>query len=168
MWIVAGLLLGVVAVASVAAFHTGPHAHVAAGAAGVVAAFWLVAMAVTGSSAPVLWVLLGADLALAGGMGVMGWVGLAHRNAVWSHARLGRLEGSEGVAVTDLAPDGIVRVRGEQWSATCLNGTVHAGTPVQVLQADGVRLGVWGEGEDDTMAGDLPTGRDRRQEETST
>jgi membrane-bound ClpP family serine protease len=47
--------------------------------------------------------------------------------------------------VNELAPDGLVRVKGETWSATSLNGTVAAGTPVQVIRAGGVRLGVWGE-----------------------
>ena len=55
------------------------------------------------------------------------------------------LEGAEGVAVSDLAPEGIVRVRGEQWSAVSVNGTVRSGTRVQVLRAAGVHLDVWGE-----------------------
>ena len=55
------------------------------------------------------------------------------------------LEGAEGVAVGEMAPEGIVRIRGEQWSAVSVNGNVAAGTPVQVLRAAGVRLEVWGE-----------------------
>ena len=55
------------------------------------------------------------------------------------------LEGAEGVAVGDLTPEGIVRVRGEEWSAVSVNGDVRAGCRVQVLRALGVHLEVWGE-----------------------
>ena len=50
-----------------------------------------------------------------------------------------------GVAVTDLKPEGIVRVRGETWSATSLNGEQPAGTLIQVISVRGIRLEVWGE-----------------------
>jgi membrane-bound ClpP family serine protease len=55
------------------------------------------------------------------------------------------LEAAEGVAVSALTPEGIVRVRGEEWSAVSVNGPVPADTKVQVLRAGGVRLEVWGE-----------------------
>ena len=42
MWIIAGVLLGLVVLASLVGFHSGPHAHVAAGVVGVLAAAWLV------------------------------------------------------------------------------------------------------------------------------
>ncbi len=61
MWVIAGVLLGLVVLASLIGFHVGPHAHVAAGVLGVLAAAWLVVMAVDGRSAPVLWALLSAD-----------------------------------------------------------------------------------------------------------
>ena len=51
--------------------------------------------------------------------------------------------GSEGVTVTELAPAGVVRVRGENWSATSMHGNVPAGHRIQVIEASGVRLGVW-------------------------
>jgi membrane-bound serine protease (ClpP class) len=167
MWIVAGVLLGLVVLASVAGFHAGPHLHVAAGIVGVLAAAWLVAMAVSGRSGPVLWVLFSADLAISAGMGVMGGVGLAHRGVTTAHARLGHLEGAEGVAVTDLEPDGIVRVRGEQWSAVSANGTVRAGTKVQVIRGGGVRLEVWGEEAEVDGGGGL-SGRRQQSEELGT
>lgn len=142
MWVVAGVLLGLVVLAAVVGFHTGPHAHAAAGLLGLVAAGWLVAMALEGRTAPLLWALLSADLVVSGGVGILAWKGLKA-----PHSMAGRsldLEGVEGVAVTDLTPEGIVRIRGEQWSAVCVNGTVPAGSPVQVLRS-GVRLEVWGE-----------------------
>lgn len=145
MWIVAGVLLGAVLLASVAGFHVGPHAHVVAAVIGVVAAGWLILMAATGYSATVLWVLLGADVIVAVGIGVMGWVSLTRTGASTAGAAVGRLEGQEGVALSDLSPEGIVRVRGEQWSAESMNGSVPAGSRVQVLGTKGVRLEVWGE-----------------------
>ena len=143
MWIIAGVLLGVVVLASLIGFHTGPHTHVAAGILGVVAAVWLVAMAVDGRSPSLVWSLFTADLVVSAGVGVMGWYGLSHQAGFGYHP--GRLEGAEGVAVNELAPDGIVQVRGEQWSAHAVNGPVAPGTPVQVLRATGVHLEVWGE-----------------------
>jgi membrane-bound ClpP family serine protease len=56
-----------------------------------------------------------------------------------------RLEGVSGTAISELNPDGTVRVRGESWSAHSLNGRVPAGGTVQVINAKGVRLEVWGE-----------------------
>lgn len=143
MWIVAGLLLGLVLVTALVGFHSGPHTHVAAAVLGLAAAGWLLYMASDGRSAPLLWVLFGADLAISLGIGVMGWVAI-HRPGAEGRMAPGRLEGAEGIAVTGLSPEGVVRVRGEDWSATCVNGTVPAGSRVQVLHG-GVRLEVWGE-----------------------
>jgi membrane-bound ClpP family serine protease len=101
-------------------------------------------MAVDGRSAPVLWALLSADLVVSAGVGVMAWSSLSARNS--GHGlHVGGLEGAEGVAVSDMTPDGIVRVRGEQWSAVSVNGVARAGARVQVLRAAGLRLEVWGE-----------------------
>lgn len=144
MWIVAGLLLGLVLVTSLVGFHSGPHTHVVAAVVGILAAGWLLFMASDGQSAPLLWVLFGADVVISAGIGVMGWVAIRRTGEVGSHLATGRLEGAEGVAVTDLGPEGVVRVHGEEWSATCLNGNLPAGSRVQVLHG-GVRLEVWGE-----------------------
>lgn len=143
MWVIAGVLLGLVVLASLVGFHSGPHVHAAAGAIGVIAAVWLVLMAVDGRSTPILWALLSADLVVSAGVGVMAWNGLSGRGAAGEHPN--SLEGAEGVAVSALVPEGIVRVRGEQWSAVSVNGQVEAGTPVQVLRCVGVHLEVWGE-----------------------
>lgn len=143
MWVIAGVLLGLVVLASLVGFHSGPHAHVVAGGVGVLAAAWLVFMAVEGRSAPVLWALLSADLVISVGVGVLAWNGLSHR--VTSAHHVSSPEGAEGVAISDLAPEGIIRVRGEQWSAASVNGTVRSGTRVQVLRRTGVHLEVWGE-----------------------
>lgn len=147
MWIVAGLLLGLVLVTALIGFHSGPHTHVAAGVLGFGAAGWLLYMATDGRSAPLLWVLFSADVVVSAGIGVLGWVAI-RRSGTTGHLTSGHVEGAEGVAVTDLTPEGLVRVQGEEWSATCVNGTLPAGTRVQVLRG-GVRLEVWGERPDE-------------------
>jgi len=142
MWIVAGILLGLVVLAALVGFHSGPHTHVAAGILGLVAALWLVIMALDGHSAPALWALLSADLVVSAGVGVMGWFGLS---SPATSRRRTSLEGEEGVALGELDPEGVVSVRGEHWSARSLNGKVRAGGRVQVVKAQGVRLEVWAE-----------------------
>ncbi|MGA3352468.1 MAG: NfeD family protein [Acidimicrobiales bacterium] len=144
MWVIAGVLLGLVVLASLLGFHVGPHAHLAAGIFGVLAAAWLVVMAIDGRTAPVLWVLLGADVVVSAGLGTLAWKGLTTRGS-YVDRRLVSPVGAEGLAVGDLSPGGIVRVNGENWSAVSMNGSVPAGSPVHVLRVAGVRLEVWGD-----------------------
>lgn len=144
MWVGVGVLLGLVVIASVLGFHVGPHGHLAGVGLGVAAAIWLVVMAATGQSEPLLWVLLGADVAISGGLAAIAWRGLKAQDVEIGPAVPG-LVGAEAVAVTDLEPAGVVRVAGENWSATSMNGPVKAGHRVQVIEASGVRLGVWAE-----------------------
>ncbi|MGH9028402.1 MAG: NfeD family protein [Acidimicrobiales bacterium] len=131
--------------ASLIGFHAGPHTHVAAGVLGVVAAAWLVAMVVQGRSLSVLLALLSADLVVSLGVGILAWKGLTTRSLRGLGQHLAALEGAEGVAQSDLDPAGVVRVKGETWSAESVNGKVPSGTRVQVIRAEGVRLSVWGE-----------------------
>ena len=144
MWIVTGVLLGLVALATFIGFHSGPHTHVLAGAIGLAAAGCLVYMVAT-RPGPVLWSLLGADLIIGTGIGVLGWNGLTHRPEDTGGSPSNSLEGEHGIAMSQLAPEGIVRVRGELWSAISINGIVPASTPVQVVRAVGVRVEVWGD-----------------------
>jgi membrane protein implicated in regulation of membrane protease activity len=149
MWVVAGILLALVVLGFVAGFHFGPHAHIPAAAAGILAAVWLVAMAFLGQARPLLFVLLGADLTFTGLLGVGAVRVLRDPGAVADRNRPpDHLEGEFGVADSDLDPKGIVSLRGEQWSAESLNGRVAAGTSVQVIRVDGVRLEVWGDSSD--------------------
>jgi len=50
--------------------------------------------------------------------------------------------GETGEALTDLAPEGQVRVHGEIWNATSIGGTITRGTRVSVKQIHGIRLTV--------------------------
>jgi hypothetical protein len=153
MWILAGVLLGLLCLAAVVGLHSGPYARLAAWFLGAVGAEWLVFMIVVGGPGPVRWSLLGAGAVLGAGIGVMARKACSGRSAD-TEGRRNPLDGAEGVALGDLTPAGIVRVGGVLWSAISLNGTVPDATPVQVLRVDGVRLEVWGE-----YAGAVSTGR---------
>jgi membrane-bound serine protease (ClpP class) len=50
------------------------------------------------------------------------------------------LAGTPALALTDLGPEGLVRVGGEQWSALAEGGVVKAGDKVDVVGRDGLRL----------------------------
>jgi membrane-bound ClpP family serine protease len=145
MWTIAVVLLGLAVVFAVAGFHIGPHAHALAGVFGLVASIWLVLMAIDGHSTPLLWSVLGGDLVVAGGLGTLAWKGISTSGKQTLHRDSHVLQGSSGTAVTELKPDGVVRVNGETWSATSRNGNFPEGTQVQVILASGVRLEVWGE-----------------------
>jgi membrane-bound serine protease (ClpP class) len=50
------------------------------------------------------------------------------------------LSGAAALALTDLGPEGLVRVGGEQWSALAEGGAIKAGEKVDVVGRDGLRL----------------------------
>lgn len=52
------------------------------------------------------------------------------------------LRGREGVAISDLAPRGTVRVAGEDWSAVADVEPIRAGETVEVLAVEGITLRV--------------------------
>jgi membrane-bound ClpP family serine protease len=146
MWFLAGALLGVVGLASILGFHLGHHAHAIAAIAGVAAAGVLIAIVATGNTGGLVLTLLGADVVVTAGVATMAWRGFSDprmRAGASTHSVVGK----EGVALGTLDPSGIVRVRGENWTATSLNGRVEQGTRVQVIGTEGIRLTVWGEGQ---------------------
>jgi len=63
------------------------------------------------------------------------------------------LVGTKGVAEGNLAPDGYIRIRGELWRAVSepADQMIFAGTQVEILSAEGMRVYV------------RPIGMDRRQ-----
>lgn len=147
MWVITGVLLGLVVLAAILGFHAGPHAHLLGGVLGACAAVLLIVLAVQGRADALLWVLLAGDLTLSAGVGVLAWRGLVNQpgGRLRSDNRALAGNGTTGVAVSDLDPDGIVRVQGEHWSARAVNGPIRSGTAVQVVGRDGVRLDVWGD-----------------------
>lgn len=52
------------------------------------------------------------------------------------------MPGQRAVAVVDLRPNGVVRLGGEEWSATSAEHLITAGTPVEVIERVGLRLTV--------------------------
>lgn len=50
------------------------------------------------------------------------------------------LVGGVGTVVTGLAPEGLVLLGGEQWSARSVEGPVGPGEAVEVVGRDGLRL----------------------------
>lgn len=144
MWVMAGSLIGLVLLVALLGFHTGPHTHLVAGVLGVGVAVWLALVALQGRYFSLL-AMMGAVLFLVSvAVGILAWKGLSAPTPIPGLRRIS-LEGAVGKAITDLDPEGIVRVGGEDWSAASLNGAVRAGARVQVITADGVRIGVWGE-----------------------
>ncbi len=147
MWIVAGILLGIVVLAAAAGTHVGPHAHLLSSAVGALAAIWLVVMAALGLADPLLYVLLAADVTMSGVVGAFAVKALRTPGPLAEvNKPPAKVEGKMGQAVNDLDPEGVVRVAGEEWTAVSLNGPVRRGEAVQVINVQGVRLEVWGEG----------------------
>jgi membrane-bound ClpP family serine protease len=174
MWVIAGVLLGILVLAAILGFHTGPHSHLVAGAAGVIAAAWLIVMALEGRSSSVLWTLFTADLLISVGVGFLAWRALSFRRTEAGAPSLrapGRvataLEGAEATVVRTLSPEGVVRVRGEQWTAVALNGAVAAGAKVRVVSVDGMRLEVWAEGNEPAAGSPDSQGEDGRRDVNS-
>jgi membrane-bound serine protease (ClpP class) len=112
---------------------------------GGVLAFLLGALLLTERQAPYLRVslLLAVFIALLTGAFFLYAVGAGIR-AQRGRARMGResLVGLEGVARTDLAPEGTVHVAGEMWTASAEDGRIAEGERIQVVGVDGLRLRV--------------------------
>jgi len=52
------------------------------------------------------------------------------------------LIGATGVALTALDPQGLVRIRGEEWTAEAVDAPIPAGSEVEVLGIEGLTLRV--------------------------
>lgn len=63
-------------------------------------------------------------------------------NAMNAPARMGvdRFVGAVGQAITDLSPDGKVKISQQTWSASSIGSNVKAGQKVKVISISGVRL----------------------------
>lgn len=142
MWVVAVVLLGLFALLVLLGLRAGPHSHLAGALFGAAAAAWLLAMALSGHGETLVWTLFGVDLGASLGIALAAREAL-RRPAAQNHP-LGTLTGREGIAVSDLNPEGVVRVGGEDWSAISMNGPIARGGRVQVVEREGVRIGVWG------------------------
>jgi membrane-bound ClpP family serine protease len=160
MLLLAIVLVVVVVVGVAVGMHAGPHGLLAgAGLAAIGALVLGVTLAFGGSS--VSGVLGWGAVGLMGAVGV-GATGLSVASLRKAAAvpsveasTTASLLGAEGVALTDLAPTGTVRVQGETWTAQAIEGTIRKGARVFVADRQGLRLQVWT---------DEPDLQDHRQE----
>jgi membrane-bound serine protease (ClpP class) len=140
-------VLVIVAVAVAVGVHTGPHGLLAAGALGITASVGFVVgiilLAPSGSRTSIAWALLAAAGAVSAVALVAGALALPalrhHQPAVGPN----RLWGADGVALTNLTPQGTVQVRGETWTAESVSGPLPAGAPIHVVEVEGLHLRVW-------------------------
>ena len=57
-------------------------------------------------------------------------------------AGLPDMVGTQGEVASALAPEGLVKIRGELWAAEAASGRIMAGQPVTVVKQDGLKLTV--------------------------
>jgi membrane-bound ClpP family serine protease len=160
MLLLAIVLVVVVVVGVAVGMHAGPHGLLAGAGFALIGALVLaVTLAFGGSAASgvLTWGavgVMGVVGAGATGLGVASMRKAAATPSIESSTTASLL-GAEGVALSDLAPRGTVRVRGETWSAEAIEGTIRAGARVFVADRQGLRLQVWT---------DEPDLQDHRQE----
>ncbi len=91
------------------------------------------------SVSPVVIVLLGGSM-LAFFLFILGAAVRGRNTPVVSGVEM--LIGATGMAISDLAPNGMVRVQSEEWTAQAQAGTIQKGEAVQVVRVDGLTLKV--------------------------
>ncbi len=85
---------------------------------------------------------------IAGIAGMIAVFFLVVLRAAWASRRVPVVSGPEafvgatGIALTDLNPEGMVRVRSEEWTATAIAPPIERGDQVQVVAVAGLRLRV--------------------------
>ena len=149
-WLIGAALVVFIVAASVTGLHAGGHGLIGPVVALGLGVGWLAATASLGSGAALAWWLAGTSAATSALGVAVALPALGYRKMP-AVSGSGALVGVEGRAVTDLAPSGVVAVRGETWTAEGLHGPIHAGAVVRVAAVDGVRLRVWSEQEEGTV-----------------
>jgi membrane-bound ClpP family serine protease len=84
-------------------------------------------------------VLIGVMIA----WGIFGtWLFIFTTSALKKQAMVGfpSMVGAKGKAAGKLAPKGMVRIRGELWGATSVEGNIEAGEDIVVVSEDGLKL----------------------------
>jgi membrane-bound ClpP family serine protease len=144
-WVVGAVLVLAVLGAAVAGIHAGGHGLLVPVPVVVLAAAWGLVVASTGWASPGAWAFaaLAFVCALFGALLVL--PAIAFRESYQRFSPRGTLVGATGVALSPLAPRGIVKVKNETWTAESLSGPLPAGATVHVARAEGVRLFVWSE-----------------------
>ena len=138
-------LLLVVFAVLVVGLHGGPHTSIAAGVAGfTAAAVFLLFPSIAGSNSLNLVgeLIVGSVLVLTIVTVLFGLRSLRSRSAIMQTSSAQNLWTSTGVALSDLNPEGSVRIAGETWSAEALDEPIQAGTQVFVVEVDQLHLRV--------------------------
>ena len=141
-WGTGAILLVLLVATGVLCAHAGGHAWFVPLPALAVAVIWVLTTSARPAAAA-WWLVALCAVACAAGVLVAG--GALRQRLRGTLVGLPELRGTSGVAVTTLAPAGIVRVAGENWSARSVSGPLPEGAPVHVLGVRGVRLDVWSE-----------------------
>ena len=111
-------------------------------AIGSVVAWFAVATGL-GATTGTAWWLAGTCAAACAVSVALAGPALRARHLPPSPSRAAGLIGEVGRAVAELAPTGVVQLRGETWTAESLSGTIAKGADVRVISLDGVKLRVW-------------------------
>jgi membrane protein implicated in regulation of membrane protease activity len=148
VWAGVAVLATLMAATLVVSAHAGGHAWFVPLPGAVFTVMWFVAV-VGGHRSAASWWLLAAGAAFSG-VAVIVAVGVLRARVTGRRISVASLVGAEAVVVHPLELVGIVRLRGETWTAESLSGPLAVGTTVHVVRAQGLRLLVWSE------AGDVP------------
>jgi membrane-bound ClpP family serine protease len=86
----------------------------------------------------------------------LGWSVFTYRKGTTSLERkpvdgLADMKDMTGEALEDMQPDGMVKIRGELWSARSVSGNIAGGTKVVVVARNGLKLSVRPAGSDDSL-----------------
>ena len=149
-WIV-GVFLVLAAVGVVAlGAHAGGHGWFVPIPVLVLAAAWALTVSAGGWASAAAWALAALAFTSAVVAAVLVVPAIAYRHAPVAPVGTKALVGADGTTLSAMAPNGIVRVNNETWTARSLSGPLPAGAPVHVVKVEGLRLLVWSE------AGDIP------------
>jgi membrane-bound ClpP family serine protease len=86
-----------------------------------------------------LWVLAPATIVLQA-YNVFSYQKSIHALRAQPIAGMTNMVGTQGKTVNTLTPDGFVKIRGELWAATAVNGNIVNGRSVTVVEQSGLRL----------------------------
>jgi membrane-bound ClpP family serine protease len=86
-----------------------------------------------------VWVLIPASIVLQA-YNVFSYRKSIHALRAQPMPGMTNMVGSQGEAVNALAPDGLIKIRGELWAATAVNGKIATGRNVTVVGQSGLKL----------------------------
>ena len=137
------VLLLVAAVALGVGFHGGPHVAAVLGVVGLVAAFVFFLFLLGRSEFNAMaGAITGATMAITLGTVVFGLSSLRRLRHQTGPSASAALWNGHGVALSDLDPQGTVRIAGETWSAESDGSAIRAGTAVIVVEINRLHLKV--------------------------